>query len=410
MNLGFLTKELKVPRKQLAAVTLLTSGSLAWFLFLEINVSEVFKTITQNNYFWVYYNVGQTLFFGFAIIGIFVGIFLRKFDHRRLLALWIFLGTFATIFVTLFQGTIFATASSLLLGLSFGFGLPTCLALVGECTVMEERARVAGLIILCTFIIVFSGMLVATMLDIGIIVTFLLFAALRSISFLGLIIDKCKIQREDENEKTRLPSTAYREFIFYLIPWAMFQIVGSSAGNLIPSTPDYASAIAIGSVIRYIFIALFGLVSGVVADRFGRKTPIIAGLIMLAISVILLGYAKSPTSVLIYLPVSGIAWGSFFAIYLAIPGDLSVPGYRRKFYGLEYILLLVIFFSFSLLPGGQLFATNPANSFALILSAILFLSIVPVLRANETLSGKKIAERKMKDHLDKIEKLIKETK
>jgi hypothetical protein len=114
--------------------------------------------------------------------------------------------------------------------------------------------------------------------------------------------------------------------------------------------------------------------------------------------------------VLIYLPVSGIAWGSFFAIYLAIPGDLSISGYREKFYGLEYILLLVIFFSFSLLPGGKLFPTFPANSFALILSAILFLSIVPVLRANETLSGKNIAERKMKDHLDKIEKLIKETK
>ena len=407
--MGFLSMDLKIPRKQLLAVTLLTSGTLAWFLFINSNVAEVFVTVTRNDSFWTYYNIGPTLFYASAIFGVCIGILIRKFNRKKILSSWIFLGVISSIFITLFEGAIYATLSSLFLGISFGFGLPICLTLIAECTAVEERARVSGIIILSTFIIVFAGTVIGQVLGLGVLGSFILFAALRAISFSGLLIDKCETYRE-EPEKTHLSSTAYREFALFLIPWAMFEFAAIFAGNLIPDTPIYESAFATGNALRYVFIALFSFISGIVADRIGRKTPIAVGLVMLGISFVLLAFAKSPTSVLIYLPVNGIAWGIFFSIYLAIPGDIAVSGYREKFYGLEYGLLLGVFMFWAAIPGGRIFADFPANSLALILSAILFVSVIPVLRATETLSGTKIAERKMKKHFDKIKELIRENK
>ncbi len=50
---------------------------------------------------------------------------------------------------------------------------------------------------------------------------------------------------------------------------------------------------SLGTVFRYVFIAIFGFVWGVVADRVGRKQPIIIGLIILGVSFALLGFAMS---------------------------------------------------------------------------------------------------------------------
>jgi hypothetical protein len=72
-----------------------------------------------------------------------------------------------------------------------------------------------------------------------------------------------------------------------------------------------------------------------------------------------------------------------------------------------YILPLATLFGLSAVPGWALFASFPASSLSLIFSVILFLSIIPILRAKETLSGQKIRERKMKEHVNKIGKLYK---
>ncbi|MCW4031293.1 MAG: hypothetical protein NWE80_02915, partial [Candidatus Bathyarchaeota archaeon] len=44
-----------------------------------------------------------------------------------------------------------------------------------------------------------------------------------------------------------------------------------------------------------------------------------------------------------------------------------------------------------------------------IVGALLFLSMYPVFRAKETLAESKIQERKMKEHMKKVRKIIQET-
>jgi MFS family permease len=311
--------------------------------------------------------------------------------------------------MALLQGTIFAAVLGFLAGMSLGLGLPGSVALVADYTVVEERARVSGIVILATFIAAFVTIAVTRILNIGILSTILLFAVVRSTSFLALVIDKCDRPVPIVKESPHLPTTVYREFFFYLFPWVMFCIASSLALNLIPKI-EYSAEMATGGTLRYAFIAVFGLVSGVMADRFGRKWPIVIGLIVLGVGFNLLGFNFTGTSVIIYLAISGVTWGSFFVVFLAVPGDLSVLGSREKFYVLGYILPLTIVFSIVAIPGPDLSQFLPASSFAQILSVFLYISIVPVWRAKDTLQESKIQERKMKEYAERAGKIVQESK
>ncbi len=298
----------------------------------------------------------------------------------------------------------------LLLGTSLGLGLPSSMAIVADYTVVEERGRVSGIIILATFIIAFASMAIIRIFSLAAVGIALLFAVLRSSSFLALAIDKCERLIPSAKEKIHLSVTANREFLFYIFPWVMFSIASSLALNVIPPQ-IYAAELVPLTILRYVFIALFGLAAGVIADRFGRKHIIIIGLIVLGVAFAMLGFSLSNTGVIwihrlwyVYLALSGVTWGSFFVVFLTVPGDLSDLDSREKFYA-----LVVGLFSVGAIPVPDFSGVLPVNSLSQILSIILFLSIVPVLRAKETLHESKIQKRRMKEHMEKIAKIIKQS-
>ena len=130
---------------------------------------------------------------------------------------------------------------------------------------------------------------------------------------------------------------------------------------------------------------------------------------MLGVSFGILGLATSPLSLFVYLTISGFAWGFLIVVYLAVPGDISLPGAKEKFYALGIVLPLIIYAGL----GASAMLLNivaPANSLSSVLSIIIILSVIPVLRAKETLAGEKITERKMKEHINNIGKLVLESK
>ncbi len=405
LNLGFLTEGIRITPRRLAAAILLNSGTLAWFFLLIIYMWDISAWVTLDNEFWGYYNIGPSLFLGFAVLWSIIASFAGgKVDRRNFLISSVVLGTLSTIVLIMFQGAVLATISIFLMGMSFGFGLPNSMALVADYTAVEERARVSGAIILFAFLLAFASMAAIRIFNLEMSGIVLLLALLRSTSFPAFVIDKSTGQEVTNMEATRLSNDAYKQLALYLLPWVMFVVVSSMAWNLIPENSEAA---AIGTVYRYILIAVFGFLSGVVADRFGRKQPIIMGLVVLGISFALLGFfGITDTNVIIYLGLSGIAWGSFFVLFGAIPGDLSVAGSREKFYGLGYILPVAVLVCFSVIPGRAALVGQSASLVSQIFSIILFLSIIPVLRARETLHESKIQERKMKEHVEKVGKTV----
>jgi len=111
---------------------------------------------------------------------------------------------------------------------------------------------------------------------------------------------------------------------------------------------------------------------------------------------------------LIYYITYGVAWGFLFTLYLAVPGDLSYSGSKEKFYALGTMMPLIVYMSLSAAPQFLNISVS-ANILSPILSIILFLSVIPVFRATETLPENMIRERKLKEHIQKMQKLVQES-
>jgi MFS family permease len=472
MIFSFLTTDITISPRKFFASTILTSGTLAWFFLYQFYFDTIFTNFTQD-FFWIQSGRILFYAFGIisAIIGLLLA---KKVNQRKILWTWITLGVISSASIALFHGQEFTILFGVLLGFSLGLGLPSSMAFLADSTKVEERGRVSGTTILFTFLMAFITLTIIRILGSGALLIIFLAAILRSVSFFALIIDKnpiinkkeyainelekwiaslnpnqmdevaviaCEkcftprelmeevkentfygkmlvgmfnnfrneVAKKAKKETSSLTKTAYKEFFYYLFPWMIFVVASGLAWNLFSQNEAYLSAVSMGTVFRYAFIAIFGFVWGVVADRVGRKQPIIIGLIILGVSFALLAFTMSEVSVLLYLSASGIAWGAFLTIYLIIPGDLSPFGSREKFYALMTILPLIILFTLPLIDTASITNFSP-SSFSQILSILLFISIIPVLRARETLQESKIRTRKMKEYTEKIGKIIQESK
>ena len=403
MKFSILTGDMTISSRKFTAVTLLTSGTLAWFFLLQVYLNDLLTSIIQDAYL---VDICMGLFFAFGILSaIIASLIADKVDRKKFFIIWLIIGVLSTLSLAVIHGLFLSIIFCIILGLSLGSILPSSMVSIADSTTIEERGRVSGTTILETFVIAFLAIAIITMLGEGILTIIIVISLVRLVSLFAFAIDKSEIKTK--KEKTRLQKSTYREFAYYLIPWIIFALTAGLAWNLIP-TEDYSSVISLGTIFRYAFIAIFGLIWGVVADRVGRKQPIILGLILLGISFAGLGYDMNETTVLFYLIISGIAWASFLTTYLAIPGDLSDYTLREKFYALV-ITPLIVLFGLSLLDPNFL-ENFPVNSFSQILSILLFLSIIPVLRAKETLKESKIRQRKMKEYTQKVGKIVQKSK
>jgi hypothetical protein len=109
------------------------------------------------------------------------------------------------------------------------------------------------------------------------------------------------------------------------------------------------------------------------------------------------------------LEISGIAWGALMVVYLAVPGDIAASGSKEKYYAFGLALPLIVYLGIGDIPAA-LNLNMSSSVLSPILSVMLFASVVPILYATETLPPSKVRERKMKEHIDSIGKLIKESK
>jgi MFS family permease len=403
-----INKSLKIPLKKLISVVTLVSSSFSWLFLFFAFFGDLFKNsgLTSDTI-----NFGYLLFLGFAVFSALIGCLIsEKISRRKFLFWWLMFGLLANILVVPFEGfgTVLFLIMSSILGLSLGLGFPTCLAYLTDSTELEERARVTGVTIFVTLIIVMATTLLGSAIGYGLGIVVLL-CAVRSISFISFALDS--------TEKGSFETKSWREvltrkdFVLYLIPWLMFSLTGGLQDWIYRELPEslYTLSMSIGFPLHFLSWAIFGVISGIIADRTGRKQPIIMGLVMIGIGFGILGIFPNPYTIIIYNIISGIAWGSLFTVYITVLGDLTYPGSRERFFALGVIMPLTIALGFQTVSS-SIDVSFPIASLSSVLSIILFVSVIPVLRASETLSNKRIRERKLKEHLEKIEELIKENR
>lgn len=410
MNLGFLTKGVQISGRKFASALILVSFSFAWLFMFFNRFPEIFELYIPD--LGTLYN-GYFLFLGVAALSAIVGsVISERTNRKRFLVSWIVVGLISNISVIFTQelGLLYFYLISAILGISIGLGFPSCLAFLADCTTVGERARVTGIAIFATLVIAMLSFIVAMAFEYGIELLFLL-SALKGTSLLAFVSGDCE-RRKSERIRPWKNIFVSEDFVLYLFPWLMFSLAGS-INNLMFAVLfeqfEYINIETIADVLHYLTWAVVGFISGIMADRIGRKQPLIVGLTSLGVSYAIFGIFTSPTTFILYQVLSGVAWGFLFTVYITLLGDLASYGSKEKFYAMGAIMPIILTLSFNTLIG--LFnITAPISVLSPVFSIVLFLSVFPVLRATETLPRKKIRERQMKDHIEKVGKIVEDHK
>lgn len=285
-----------------------------------------------------------------------------------------------------------------------GLGFPSCLAYFSDYGSIEQKGRLGGI----TYCVASIGIFLMGLLTI-ILPSFqsmLAFASWRIIGFVVFIIAKPK------KETTKIEAkVSYREiiqersFVLYLVPWVMFCLVNFLEAAVLKSlfSADVDNLIP---VMEFGVGSIAALVAGVFADLVGRKRIVIFGYVMIGMGYAALGlFPYQVLSWYFYIAVDGIAWGIFALVFfITIWGELAAYRTKDKYYFLGVLPFLASTYVEILFePYAKTISVSTSFSLA---SLFLFLAVLPLMYAPETLPEKKIRERELKDYLKKA----KETK
>jgi MFS family permease len=199
-----------------------------------------------------------------------------------------------------------------------------------------------------------------------------------------------------------------KSFLLYLLPWLIFWFVDRSEELLLRDfLRNFFSSTFYGflQLSALIISGFSAVVFGMLSDLVGRKRIVTIGFVLIG-----LGYAVislAPTNLFswyFYIILEGIAWGIFFALFfLTLWGDLSTMGAREKY----YVLGIAPFFLTNIL---QLFLTPylaliPLSSAFSLAAFFLFVAVLPLMYAPETLPERKIRLRQLRSYVEAAKKI-----
>jgi MFS family permease len=393
-------------KKRNISIALLFASTLAWFYILNSSLRTISGDIDPNMYY-----AGILILCIFLVAsGIFGSLVSEKVGRRKFLITWICFGLITSISIAIFNGLIFFFVLSAMIGVSFGLGFPSCQAILTESVSIEKRGRTTGLIFGFTFILIAFALTFSGSLSIGLFGLVILLVLLKAIGLIAVVIDPCK---REKGPITTWPSILKsRAFIFFGAAWMIFHFSNGITilGNF---SVVFKSVQGIAEVMQALAVIVAAFLGGFLADRIGRKLPIFIGLMGLGINYALLSLiSQEPIVYLTYMTVEGFALGIIFVIYLqVILGDISAnSGSKERFYALGGLLIPFSFAAIFECLRQWYSISLPINSLTAALSVVILLSAVPVFLAPDTLPQQIIQDRKVKDHMKKLEKILKNQK
>jgi MFS family permease len=328
----------------------------------------------------------------------------RYVRRRTILQLWLLLAIFSSVFSIWVESAQITTLTtiSLFWGIAVGLGMPAVMAFFADSTKTENRGSLGGMLAFVFNICLFAlALLLSTLTVTAQVQAFTIWL----VADLGISFLFRKEEQTDDMKNPRLSSILSERRVFlYLIPWIMFCLVNSLETPILRNffgtgfvDVDFAIESAVSSVCA--------LIVGFVADRIGRKIIGIAGFALLGIGYAVLGFLSNiQISWYLYAVVDGIAWGIFVVLFfIVLWGDLANGMFKEKYYligGLPF--LLSWFVQLFIEPNVESISVYAAFSLA---SFFLFLAVIPLMYAPETLPEKKMRERELKQYVEKAKKV-----
>jgi len=296
---------------------------------------------------------------------------------------------------------------SALVGIYFGLGMPICLGYFAASTEATNRSRLGGL----TFLFIFLGFFLFISLGIEDFVHNAIFLSLFKSTGLLLLF----FLKPNEKQIGQSDQVSYsfifknRSFLLYFIPWLMFSIVNYTAVPIVDSIGKvFSDEIAsLSPVIENVTAGIFAVVFGFFADFIGRKRLILAGFSLLGVGYACLGlFLGNIYAWWFYTITDGVAWGAFYTIFImTMWGDLSQKKSSEKYYAIGSLPFL--FSNFMRLSISTYVATISESAVFSFASFFLFLAVLPLIYAPETLPENKMKERELQNYIEKAQKVRK---
>jgi len=245
--------------------------------------------------------------------------------------------------------------------------------------------------------IAFSGLDLTTAL--------VVFAGWRS---LGLIVFFLQPNEKNSSSERKLGESFSgiikdKTFGFYLLAWIMFCLVDRIGGPLVIDSLGDVSEIMI--ITSPIIASITALIAGIVADWIGRKKIVLYGFISLGIAYALVGIILGePLVNYFFVVINGITAGLLFVTFILILwGDMSQSGSREIYYTIGIIPLFLTEIIGLALDG--YFIQIQETSIFSVAAFFLFLAVLPLLYAPETLPERKIELRRVRKYVEGARKV-----
>jgi MFS family permease len=367
--------------------------SVSWFIIEGLMGEASFNTVL----------IVSSSYFGALLVSAIIGATLlnKKLREKRPLLSWVLLGAVVCVLSAVLapeRNSINLVFVSLPLGALAGLGIPTCLALFSKVTRTTNRGRngaIAFFLIQALTVLIFMPISSANM-D----YQFLVLAAWRLVGVLCVFFWMPHEGVAEERQIQLLSIIRERTFFLYFIPWFLFTIVNFVEQPLLEHYFG-AELYSLYMMAGILIISVSAFLGGAICDFKGRKVAGILGFILLGI-----GYAfltilpGTQVSQILWVLLVGVAWGLLYVTFiLVVWGDISEGKTREKYYllgGMPFLLSNLI--TALVRPFVEVVPITASFSLA---SFFLFLAILPLLYAPETLPEKVMKNRELKSYLEK---------
>jgi MFS family permease len=393
--------ERRIAWREFAPSFIVVFNSLVWYILVSVVFNNAVNSLSLP--------INETLaiftlhYAGVACSAVIGAAFFSR-ARKTHLATWIATGALTTALLATIahNSTPVNMGLSLLLGVSIGAGLPSSLAYFADSTFVENRGTYGGI----TYAAVgFTALAIGFPINAinNAVLSFAILAIWRACGLGAFILSSRGMEDLQERKHVAYGSILRRrDVVLYLIPWIMFSLVNFAEAPMLKGVLgdfyDFAGLVEVA------LSGIFVLLGGFFADLTGRKRVVITGFIVLGIEYAMLSLLSGiPISWYAYTVLDSFAWGMFASVFfMTLWGDLAENNQKDKYYalgGLPYLFA-------GLLPMviKPFVNANQAGTAFSLASFFLFLAVLPLMYAPETLPEKRIRERELKEYLEKAKR------
>ncbi|MFH0748552.1 MAG: hypothetical protein V1915_01320 [Candidatus Bathyarchaeota archaeon] len=345
-----------------------------YYVFSGYYIPVLSKTLAEGQMQWIRFIFDFSI--GCSILSI--CLLIKRINPYHLILGSSVASSIMIVLLTFVSGSIFTLPAISFLGAVCGVAVLANAIIFFDQTEITERGRAGGMLVSTSTL---TGPLLFSLVPAISPQMICFFLNIISASVI-LLKPKGYEKRKNTDKTLKKPSG---NFGYYFLSWTILCLNNgilqrTVALYLAKTFPQYYN---IDTLLQFAFVSFAAIISGILADWFGRKIVLVSGFLIYGVANTIVGFALTPVTQFIAYPSSGLSWGFFLAIfYLVIWGETDGTGNVI----LSYALALTVFHinnSLAYIVEPYIMGV-PIVSVLFLSSLLVFIGLIPLFLARET--------------------------